>query len=64
MDPEEKEKMDKHFGAACWENGDFVVRARLMCSGELRIIVNRKIKGREVVAYAHVPGMTVLVIER
>lgn len=64
MDPTELERMNKWYGAPCWENKDFVVRAKTNGEGELRIIVNRKIKGQESVARAHVPGQTVLVIER
>lgn len=64
MDHEEKEKMDKHLGRVCWENHDFVVRCKTIGDGELRVVVNRKISGREAVTRSHVPGETTLTIER
>lgn len=64
MDLDEKAKMDKYFGRICWENHDFVVRCRTNGGGELRIVVNRKVGGREAVARSHVPGETTLTIER
>lgn len=64
MDPEEQQKMNDCYGMDCWSNKDFVVRVKLIREGELRLVVNYKVNGKEVVARSHVPGRTTLVIER